>query len=263
MTKIRIDYETFDVSHDVDESVDSSGEEIDYYDYFFEKYSRKTIKGGAAKPEDTQEELEAAIQKTRETPLDVSNIIMPQFIYSFLSKNYVTEKKIKGKVLRPKLIQLISDNWPKNQEEYRNGVVSVNIPIEEYPVFTRTALLEEGAEFALKGNYSKRGMDSEGVESRKRIVNANAEAKPARRVDVILYNSMVLAEDDSELPNPIPASWQIVAINGSPTEEKMENQIQTLLCNHYHVMGGTAMNVTCEKFDELLHRSFMYWRNKI
>ena len=192
---------------------------------------------------------------------------MPPYIYQNLSRNYISStgaKKTKGKVLRPRLIQLISDNWAKNQKEYRNGVVSVNIPISDYPISTRIKLLENGEEFMLKGTYSKRSMDTEGTEPRKWLVNASPEAKPAQRVDVILYNSIVLAEDgDSELEQPTPASWQIVAINGSPDTEKVENQIQTLLCNYYHVMGGTDMKVTCEQFAELLQKSFSYWRNKI
>ncbi len=81
----------------------------------------------------------------------------------------------------------------------------------------------------------------------------------ARRVDVVLYRHDVLAENNEQSSD---AEWEIVSVNGLPTEDEAPMSPGTLMANHFQISGGTATHMTSEQFEAALRRSFLYWRDK-
>ena len=84
----------------------------------------------------------------------------------------------------------------------------------------------------------------------------------AATVDVVLYNSMVLAEDgDNELPG-IPDNWEVISINASPELEATPIHPSVLMHNHFGSDGSTKTNLSDKEFVAMLRESFVYWSDK-
>lgn len=145
---------------------------------------------------------------------------------------------------------------------YREGVLVV--PVASQGFYCTLATLNEGDE--LVGTFEAR---REGEFPRKSVVKPAGEdwQKPeAKAVDVILYASTTLAEDGSnELP-AIEGNWEIVSVNGRPTEEEAPIDPMTLIYNHFHVDGsndgGSSTGMTDSEFVEALRISHEYWKDK-
>lgn len=141
---------------------------------------------------------------------------------------------------------------------YRGGVVLVEVnPMSFY---TGIVILKDGDK--LVGEFKAR---IPGEEPRQSIHVKHPYAGPARekqqarRVEVVLYSHDVLAEDgDAETD----AEWEIISINGHPTEELSPIEPFTLMHNHFGSDGGTDTNLTPEQFEEKMRESFIYWKDK-
>ena len=58
------------------------------------------------------------------------------------------------------------------------------------------------------------------------------------------------------------AEWEVIAINGYPTDEPGPIHFMTLMHNHCGSTGGTATNLEPEKLVEMLTESFEYYKDK-
>lgn len=145
---------------------------------------------------------------------------------------------------------------------YRDGVLVV--PVNPEGFFTALVVLEEGDD--LVGSFKPR---REGEFPRKTFHKPADEnwVKPeAKAVDVILYASTTLAEDGS---NELPAeegNWEVVSVNGRPTDEEAPIDPITLMYNHFHVPGsndgGSSTGMSDSEFVALLREAHEYWKDK-
>ena len=153
------------------------------------------------------------------------------------------------------LLDLVVSNWHNCKPGYRQGVLLITVPPEGF--FSSVCRLSEGD--ALQGSYTPR---REGEEPRKHMGRVGGEKLSARRVEVVLYASDVLAEDgDNELP-PGEDHWEIISINASPEVSEVPIHPEVLMHNHFGSSGGTKTNLTDEQFTDMLKYSFMYWKDK-
>ena len=153
------------------------------------------------------------------------------------------------------LLTRIQQAWEKAKPGYRTGVLL--IPVEPSGFFSGVVKLEEGD--TLVGTFEAR---REGEKPRQSVVADGKEKMPAATVDVVLYNSVVLAEDgDNELPES-PDNWEIISINASPDLYEMPIQPGVLMHNHFGSTGGTRTNLGDEEFVNMLRESFVYWSDK-
>ncbi len=138
---------------------------------------------------------------------------------------------------------------------YRPGVVLV--PVDPSGFFSGVVTLREGDQ--LVGGFEPRRA---GEEPRK-FVGTNAEKQPAQSVEIVLYSSATLAEnEDNELPVS-PDNWEIVSINASPTADpKIPINPVVLMHNHFGSDGGTATELSDAEFVSLLREGFDYWKDK-
>lgn len=142
---------------------------------------------------------------------------------------------------------------------YRDGVILV--PISPDGVSSNTCELQPGD--VLQGVYESR---REGEAPRKAVYVVGGKKTPAKRVDVVLYSSATLAEDGSNTLPPKEGNWEIISVNGCPTEEEEPISPGTLMHNHFHVAGsddgGTSTGMSSDEFVAALEKGFRYWSNK-
>ena len=139
---------------------------------------------------------------------------------------------------------------------YREGVILVNVPVEGF--FTGLVELEDGD--ILIGEFKAR---REGEEPRKSVQVKRGKKhgkQQAQCIQVICYRHDVLAKDgDAETD----AEWEIISLNGYPTDEIAPIDPVTLMHNHFGSDGGTETNMNPEEFETQMKKSFRYWKNKM
>ena len=149
----------------------------------------------------------------------------------------------------------VEDNFKHRIAGYRNGVVLVPVPVEGH--YSGVVQLQSGSR--LTGGFEAR---REGESPRKFMTSIGAQKLPAKQVNVILYASEVLAEDnDNHLP-PDPGNWEIISVNSSPTEDEPPIDPMILMHNHFGSDGGTATGMSDKDFVETLRIAFEYWKDK-
>jgi hypothetical protein len=145
------------------------------------------------------------------------------------------------------------------EQGYREGVILVVLTGDDTDGFqTPLKTLAEGDE--LVGAFKVR---REGETPR---ITVNAKPKflqnrkqPCERVEIVCYSHDVLAEDkENETDKP----WEIISINGCPTNEPVPINPDVLMHNHFGSDGGTQTNMTPEQFEEAMRESFNYWKDK-
>lgn len=157
-----------------------------------------------------------------------------------------------------KFLDRVRANWDRRVPGYRDGVVLV--PISPSEVYAGVVTLKEGDK--LGGKYEARRA---GEEPRKHVELVGGKGSvfsrklPALRVDVVLYRADVLAEEED---NEIIGEWDIISVNGSPTEEAAPLRLNALLANHFEISGGTATGWDAERFEAEMKKSFLYWKDK-
>tara|TARA_B100000676_G_scaffold293402_1_gene330099 strand:+ start:1186 stop:1827 length:642 start_codon:yes stop_codon:yes gene_type:complete len=153
------------------------------------------------------------------------------------------------------LLDIVVSNWHNCKPGYRQGVVLISVPPENF--YSGVCKLETGD--ALEAAYLPR---REGEAPRKTLAKVGGEKLSARRVEVVVYASSVLAEtSDNELPED-EDTWEIVSINAAPLTGDMPIHPQTLMHNHFGSSGGTKTNLTNDEFVDMLEYSFLYWKDK-
>ena len=153
------------------------------------------------------------------------------------------------------LLTRIQMAWENAKPGYREGVLLV--PVEPQGFFSGVVQLQEGD--SLSGVYEAR---REGEKPRKAVVVDGRGKLPAKAVDIVLYNSRVLAEgEDNELPAE-PNNWEVISINASPYQGEMPIEPNVLMHNHFGSSGGTKTNLSDEQFIAQLRHSFNYWSDK-
>ena len=142
---------------------------------------------------------------------------------------------------------------------YRDGVVLVSIDPAGF--YTGVVELQDGDK--LTGEFKSR---REGETPRISInVDRNGHSplklqkQQAKLVEVVLYSHEVLAEGNE---NETDADYEIVSVNGHPTDELAPIAPETLMHNHFGSDGGTDTGMTAEEFEEAMKESFNYWKNK-
>lgn len=146
---------------------------------------------------------------------------------------------------------------------YRDGVLVVRLK-ESSGFYTGIATLVEGD--TLIGRFRAR---TEGELPRKtisKLVGLGDPKPEAKSVDVILYSSQTLAEDQTnELP-AIEGNWEVISINANPINGKVPIDPFTLIANHFHVPGsgdgGTSTKMSAEEFESALRESHEFWKDK-
>lgn len=145
---------------------------------------------------------------------------------------------------------------------YRDGVLVV--PVDPEGFFTALTVLEEGDE--LVGIFAPRREGEFPRKSMHKPADDNWVKPEALAVDVILYSSATLSEDGS---NELPAedgNWEVVSVNGRPTNEEAPIDPITLMYNHFHVPGsndgGSSTGMSDSEFVELLRKGHNYWKDK-
>jgi hypothetical protein len=149
---------------------------------------------------------------------------------------------------------LAVEHFDQAKPGYRDGVCLVPVPPSGF--FTGVATLEEGDE--LVGRYEARRL---GEEPRKelRLLKEGVEKIPARGVDVVLYRRNVLEESNEPCTG---CEWDVISINGRPTEGEMPIAPMTLIANHFELDGGTATGMSPEEFEWALRESVLFWKDK-
>ena len=149
------------------------------------------------------------------------------------------------------LLELVEKNFPLAKPGYREGVVLVPVPPENF--MSGLAVLEEGDE--LTGIFKARRLGEQPV----REVRVDKCKHPAAAVDVVLYAHHVLLENDEHSSD---ADWEIISINARPTLEEQPITPGALMRNYFKETGGTDTKMTPEEFVEALRVSREYWRDK-
>ena len=142
---------------------------------------------------------------------------------------------------------------------YREGVVCVNIP--DAGDFRSTLHnLQEGDIFT--GEYVSR---MPGEEPRKQLF-VLGEPDVAVSAQVILYSSVLLADEGNNSLPPEEGNWEIVTILASAENlegaEPMPMPPDTLIANHFQMSGGTDTQMSDSEFVESLHISTEYWKSR-
>jgi hypothetical protein len=153
------------------------------------------------------------------------------------------------------LADLVRLALPEGKQGYRDGVLLV--PVNPCGFFTNVVTLVDGD--VLSGSFASR---REGEAPRKEfgVVREGASSQPAKSVDVVLYRSDVLAEDDDASTD---AQWEIISINAYPTEGG-EGPINpdVLTANHFGLDGGTATNMSDQEYVDQMRISVPFWADK-
>lgn len=153
-----------------------------------------------------------------------------------------------------RLKELVAENFHKAKPGYRDGVCVVPVPAEGF--FCGIVGLQEGDK--LMGEYRAR---RPGEEPRKtvRAVSDGKSKMPAKQVDIVLYSEATLAEGNEPRTG---ADWDVISVNGNPTDDEMPIEPMTLIANHFELDGGTATGMSPEEFETALRKSVLFWKNK-
>jgi Protein of unknown function (DUF3228) len=146
----------------------------------------------------------------------------------------------------------IHANFSKAKPGYRPDVLLV--PIEPDGFYSNTVKLKSGDR--LIGEFTPR---REGEFPRKHTYALTETKQPAVAVDVVLYSHAALLEGHE---NESDADYEVVAVLARDTVEAEPIAPMVLMANHFEADGGTKTNMTPEQFEELLRKSFNYWKDK-
>jgi hypothetical protein len=153
------------------------------------------------------------------------------------------------------LVERTTANFESRTQGYRDGVVLVTVTPKGF--FSGVVHLRNGDK--LVGGFEHRRM---GEAPRKFVTTQGIKKLPAKHVDVILYSSEVLSEDnDNQLP-PDSGNWEIISINAAPTKGTMPIDPMVLMHNHFGSDGGTETGLSDHDFVDMLRESFLFWKDK-
>lgn len=146
------------------------------------------------------------------------------------------------------LIQLVKDNFHKHIKGYRDGVILVPVPSENF--YTSICKIEKDSIFETKLEARR-----EGEEPIKRTVVKNGKKTPAKFVKIVLYRHDVLVENNE---NSTESEWEIISINASIIENEPMHPM-TMARNMLNKEGGTKAEYTGQQFAEAL----WFWKDYV
>lgn len=153
------------------------------------------------------------------------------------------------------ILDLVRVNFHLAKPGYRNGVCLVPVPGDRF--FCGVVTLQEGD--CLIGEYRARRRGEEPRKTLHVVRNEIAKKIPCKIVDIVLYSRETLEEGNEERTGE---DWDIVSLNGRPTEDVMPIEPMTLIANHFQLDGGTATGMTAEEFESALKISILFWKDK-
>jgi hypothetical protein len=145
----------------------------------------------------------------------------------------------------------------KVRQGYREGVVLVDID-QTLIHGVRSSVTQLKAGDNLYGRYESR---QRGEEPRK-AVWASGHKIPAVSAFIVLYSSVLLAEDEHNELAPRAGNYEMISLNASPLEDEMPIAPGVLIANHLEEDGGTATGMTDEEFVAQLRISRAWWKDK-
>jgi hypothetical protein len=160
------------------------------------------------------------------------------------------------------LVTLVSEHFPWAHQGYRPGVLVVPVPSEGF--YSSTVPLQPG--MALSATYkARRPGEAPRLHVGYQVPEGGYQGAkaPAVAVDVILYQSAVLAEGGDNSLEPDPDNWEIVSINPRMSQEEEPIHPNTLMANHFQESGGTATGMTDSEFVAALRKSRAYWNQHV
>lgn len=156
---------------------------------------------------------------------------------------------------KEEIIQMVKENFHESVQGYRDGVLLV--PVNPEGFFSSTVILTENT--PMKAEFSSR---FKGETPRKRIWAKGGSKVPAVSVDIILYSSLVLAENGQNEFSPEDGNWEIISINAKMFHGEEPLHPDTLMHNHFGSDGGTDTKMTDAQFVVALRVSHEYWKDK-
>lgn len=150
------------------------------------------------------------------------------------------------------LLSLIKENYIAIKPGYREGVVLVQVPCDNF----MSGVMQLNRGDTLQGSFEAR---REGEVPRKVVTTPGREKLPARFVEVVLYHRDVLEEDPKYKAS---ADWEVISINASPVNGPTPLTPQALIANHFEMSGGSSTGYTPEQFESALKESVMFWHDK-
>ena len=149
------------------------------------------------------------------------------------------------------LLKMVDDNFILATKGYREGVALV--PIE--PRKMKCAVVTMTPDMEFETTYESR---IPGETPRKKTVAIVDELPAAQYVTAVVYHKDVLAEDGDRSSN---AEWEIITLLAHSSNLPDPMTPGTLMANHFKADGGTATNMTPEKFEKALRESYNFWKN--
>jgi hypothetical protein len=138
---------------------------------------------------------------------------------------------------------------------YRDGVIEVDI--DPSGILSGVCTLTEGSE--LTGSFKARTAKEE---PRKQVLAKGGKKIQAVSAYVALYRADVLKETNQNTLAADSGGWELVSINGNPSEGAMPIDPMTLLHNHFASSGGTATGMSDSELVAALRVSFPWWKDK-
>jgi len=156
------------------------------------------------------------------------------------------------------LEDIVYNCWkvPSNiKQGYKDGVVLVSVPASGshkrgYRFYS--AIVKLNKRTKINAEYSPRRIG----EAPYIKLGVNAKKHIAKHVEIVLYRSDVLRENNEESTD---ADWEIVCIKARTSDKEEPMDPYTMARNFLHMKGGTKGDFTAEQFAE----SIVYWNNHV
>lgn len=143
------------------------------------------------------------------------------------------------------LIALVEENFSRAKQGYKEGVLLVPVPPEDF----LSSTIPVTSETELRAVFQAR----RDTEAKYLSVRAKGAKAPAKFVFIILYSKEVLGADATT-----GADWEIISINARETEEEEPMDPMTMARNFLELPGGTKGDFTAEQFA----KSIVYWSTR-
>jgi len=178
-----------------------------------------------------------------------------------------------------KIVALVEAHFAEAGGSYHQGGGVILVPVPPEHFHTGVTRLKEGDK--LVGAYEARrageeprktlrvhrepriypdpGAIERGADPNGWSPNPEAGKRRCVAVDIVLYKRETLEKNGEECTG---ADWDIISVNGRITEEPQPIHPDTLIANHFELDGGTATEMSPEKFESALRESVLYWKDK-
>ena len=152
----------------------------------------------------------------------------------------------------------ISEGYRPASYEQGGRVILARLTPEQTADFFYSAItiVREGEE-VIEGFRSR--VEGETPRAYREVVRS--EKPQAKTVDLVFYNSIALAQDNSNVSEPHEGNWELISINASE-DDNMEAPPITptaLEANYKGLDGGTLTSMSEEEYEAQMKVSKAYW----